>query len=56
MEDGNTVFGQDKPKFSVKRKSDNKELARNLEPNANGKVMIPDVPIGLYLVKEPMYQ
>lgn len=52
MEDGNTVFGQDKPKFSVKRKSDNKELARNLEPNANGKVMIPDVPIGLYLVKE----
>ncbi|MFR3684112.1 MAG: SpaA isopeptide-forming pilin-related protein [Enterococcus sp.] len=52
MEDGNTVFGQDKPKFSVKRKSDNKEVATNLEPNASGKVTIPNMPKGDFIVEE----
>ena len=52
MDDGNTVFGQDKPKFSVKRKSDNKEVATNLEPNASGKVTIPNMPKGDFIVEE----
>lgn len=52
MEDVNTVFGQEKPKFSVKRKSDNKEVATNLEPNASGKVTIPNMPKGDFIVEE----
>lgn len=52
MEDGTTVFGQDKPKFSVTRKSDNKVVATNLEPNASGKVTIPNMPKGDFIVEE----
>lgn len=52
MEDGTTVFGQDKPKFSMKRESDGKTVATNLEPNASGKVTVPDVPKGNYIIKE----
>lgn len=52
MEDGTTAFGQDKPKFSMKRESDGKTVATNLEPNAIGKVTVPDVPKGDYIIKE----
>lgn len=52
MEDGTTAFGQDKPKFSMKRESDGKTVATNLEPNASGKVTVPDVPKGDYIIKE----
>ncbi|MDU5336191.1 SpaA isopeptide-forming pilin-related protein [Enterococcus sp.] len=52
MEDGTTAFGQDKPKFSMKRESDGKTVATNLEPNASGKVTVPDVPKGNYIIKE----
>lgn len=52
MEDGTTAFGQDKPKFSMKRQSDGKTVATNLEPNASGKVTVPDVPKGDYIIKE----
>lgn len=52
MEDGTTVFGQDKPEFSVTRKSDNKVVATNLEPNISGKVTIPNMPKGDFIVEE----
>ncbi|MGM0167734.1 hypothetical protein IGI39_002718 [Enterococcus sp. AZ135] len=51
-EDGKTPFSGDKPKFSVKRKSDGKVLATDLEPDASGQVTIPDIPLGDFIVEE----
>lgn len=51
-EDGKTPFSGDKPKFSVKRKSDGKVLATDLEPNASGEVTISNIPVGDFIVEE----
>lgn len=51
-EDGKTPFSGDKPKFSVKRKSDGKVLATDLEPDASGQVTISDIPMGDFIVEE----
>lgn len=52
MDDGKTPFSKDKPKFTVKRQSDGKVLAANLEPDANGQVTITDIPMGDFIVEE----
>ncbi|MBO0454286.1 SpaA isopeptide-forming pilin-related protein [Candidatus Enterococcus murrayae] len=51
-DDGKTPFSKDKPKFTVKRKSDGKVLATNLEPDTNGQVTITDIPLGEFIVEE----
>lgn len=52
MDDGQTPFTKDKPKFTVKRKSDGKILVENLEPNNDGQVTITDIPMGDFIVEE----
>lgn len=51
-EDGKTPFDKDKPKFTVRRKSDGKVLASGIEPDADGQVMIDDIPMGDFIVEE----
>lgn len=51
-EDGKTPFSGDKPKFSVRRKSDGKVLATDLEPDSSGQVTIPDIPLGDFIIEE----
>ncbi|MDT2737855.1 SpaA isopeptide-forming pilin-related protein [Enterococcus pseudoavium] len=51
-EDGKTPFTTDLPKFTVRRRSDGRILATNLEPNANGQVTIPNIPLGDFIVEE----
>ena len=51
-EDGKTPFSGDKPKFSVRRKSDGKVLATDLEPNSSGQVTISDIPLGDFIIEE----
>lgn len=51
-DDGKTPFSKDKPKFSVTRKSDGKVLATDLEPDANGQVVIEDIPMGDFIIEE----
>lgn len=51
-EDGKTPFSGDKPKFSVRRKSDGKVLATELEPDSSGQVTIPDIPLGDFIIEE----
>lgn len=51
-EDGKTPFSGDKPKFSVRRKSDGKVLATDLEPDASGQVTISDIPLGDFIIEE----
>lgn len=51
-EDGKTPFTKDLPRFTVRRKSDGKLLAAELEPDANGQVTISDIPLGDFIVEE----
>ncbi|MEG0749823.1 MAG: SpaA isopeptide-forming pilin-related protein [Carnobacterium sp.] len=51
-EDGKTPFTKELPRFTVRRKSDGKLLAADLEPDANGQVTISDIPLGDFIVEE----
>lgn len=52
LEDGKTPFkGSDLPKFTVKR-TDGKELVKDLTPNKDGKVTIRDIPVGEFIIEE----
>jgi len=51
MEDGKTPITVDLPKFQIKR-SDGKILAEDVTPNVVGKVILTDVPIGVYIIEE----
>lgn len=52
MEDGKTPFTKDKPRFTVRRKSDGKLLVADLTPDASGQVTIEDIPLGDFIVEE----
>lgn len=51
MEDGQTPFSNEIPKFQVRR-VDGKILAENLIPDSAGKIVINELPIGEYLIEE----
>ncbi|MGG5371269.1 vWA domain-containing protein [Enterococcus sp. AZ196] len=51
MEDGKTPLTVDLPKFTIMR-SDGKVLVQEVTPNREGKVLLNDVPIGVYIVEE----
>lgn len=52
LEDGKTPFsGNDLPKFTVKR-TDGKELVKDLTPDKDGKVTIRDIPVGEFIIEE----
>lgn len=52
LEDGKIPFtGSDLPKFTVKR-TDGKELVKDLTPDSSGKVTIKDIPVGEFVVEE----
>ncbi|MGP5430175.1 SpaA isopeptide-forming pilin-related protein [Enterococcus malodoratus] len=52
LEDGKTPFtGSDLPKFTVKR-TDGKELVKDITPDKDGKVTIKDIPVGEFVIEE----
>lgn len=52
MDDGETAFNTDRPKFTITRRSDGRVLATDIEPDDTGKVTIKDIPLGDFVIEE----